>query len=249
MAQGLSKKTFFNVAAALIFFLFSVVMQIISERDFRFGNTYLLSKEFSEIGHYQDFWILMMGHRRISSDIAFIQMLQYYGGIPEKEIPDKYRGGSVPEVFYALSEHTDLVHYALRTTRLDRNFDYAVTFSAASLAWVQKRVDEGIAVLEDALKFRPDFYQASLYLAAITIRKEKGEEASIKYMEQAIKFPDCPDMVENILAYIYEEREDYRNAIRIWSMNLDSQEGNYSRIARERINKYISFYPDQSGKP
>lgn len=225
--------------AALLFFLLSIFFQDAAKRKFNFKNTYLFSKEFSEIAHYQDFWLIFFGHRRIAADIAFIQLLQYYGEVPDEELPDKLKGESRKRFGLEVFEHRDLFHYALRCIRLDRNFDFAVTFSAAALAWVQKREEEAIKILSDALNFRPDFYQANLYLSAITITKKKGAKESIFHLEEAITFPDCPDMVKNLLAAIYEDIGDYRNAVRIWSLLIDSRNALYRERSQKKIEKYI----------
>ncbi len=225
--------------AALIFFLLSIFFQIKTCNEFSFRNTSLFSDAFSEVAHYQDFWPVLFGHRRIASDIAFIQMLQYYGEVPDEEMPDELKEKPRKRTFLEFSEHRDLVHYALRCTRLDRNFDFAVTFSAAALAWVQKREDEAIQVLSDALAFSPEFYQAGLYLSAITMTKKKEDKAAVFYLEKAITFPDCPDLVKSVLARIYEIQGDYRNAVRVWSLLLDSRDPWRREHVREKIEKFL----------
>jgi len=224
--------------AALLFFLLSVFFQIKTREQFSFKNTSLFSNAFAEIAHYQDFWSVLFGHRRVAADIAFIQLLQYYGEVPDEELPAGLKGKLRKRSFMEFSEHRDLLHYALRCIRLDRNFDFAVTFSAAALAWVQKREDEAIRVLSDSLGYRPNFYQAGLYLSAITIKKNKGEKESIRYLEEAIKFPDCPELVKSILARIYEIQGDYKDAVRVWSLLIDSRDPYRRRRSREKIQKY-----------
>ncbi|MFH1958221.1 MAG: hypothetical protein ABIJ15_07095 [bacterium] len=224
--------------AALLFFLLSIFFQIKTCKQFSFKNTSLFSNAFAEIAHYQDFWPILFGHRRIAADIAFIQLLQYYGEVPDEELSAGLKSQPGERAFPEFSEHRNLVHYALRCTRLDRNFDFAVTFSASALAWVQKREDEAIQVLTDALGFRPEFYQAGLYLSAITMTKNKGEKAAVFYLEKAITFPDCPDLVKSVLARIYEIHGDDRNAVRVWSLLIDSRDAWRKEHAREKIEKY-----------
>ncbi|MBU2529355.1 MAG: hypothetical protein ABII20_07305 [Candidatus Omnitrophota bacterium] len=233
-----------KLALSAVFFIASVLMQAQAGKHFTFRNTPLFSKDFSEVARYSDFWLVLFGHRRIAADIVFIQTLQYYGSIHEDEISagaKAERGGGFGT---GLVRYDKLFSYSLRAVRLDRNFEYAVTFTAAALAWVQKRENEAIVLLTDAIDYWdgqkmpvPVFYQSSLYLSAIAVTKEKGISEATEYMEKAIIYPDCPDMVKNILGEIYFRAEDYKNAARVLEMNLDSRDPGYRLKAREKLEK------------
>ncbi|MEA2081341.1 MAG: hypothetical protein U9O97_01165 [Elusimicrobiota bacterium] len=227
-----------------VFFAASVLMQTSAERHFNFRNTSVFSKDFSQIARYSDFWLVLFGHRRIAADIVFIQTLQYYGSIHEDEISEGAKVSSGEGLGTGLVRYDKLFSYALRCVRLDRNFEFAVTFTAAALAWVQNRENEAVSLLTDAIDFwdaqkldTPVFYQSSLYLSAIAVRKEKGIEEATVYMEKAITYPDCPDMVKNILGEIYMRMKDYRNAARVLAMNLDSRNPQYRRKSREKLER------------
>lgn len=233
-----------RAALAVIFFIASVLMQEEAGKNFTFRNTPLFSKDFSEVARYSDFWLVMFGHRRIAADIVFIQTLQYYGTIHEDEIIKNARVESGEGFGTGLVKYDKLFSHAIRTARLDRNFEYAVTFTGAALAWVQKRENEAILLLTDAIDYwdaqnldTPVFYQASLYLSAIAVTKEKGIAEATEYMEKAITYPDCPDMVKNILGEIYFRAKDYKNAVRVLEMNLDSQEPLYRDKARKKLEQ------------
>ncbi|MBA3066242.1 hypothetical protein KJ633_03425 [bacterium] len=230
------------------FFLASILMQQQAQKYFTFRNTPLFSKDFSEVARYSDFWLILFGHRRIASDIVFIQTLQYYGSIHKDEIDEGAKVSQGDGFGTGLVRYDKLFSYALRCARLDRNFEFAATFMAAALAWVQNRENEAIFLLTDAIDFwdaqkmdTPVFYQANLYLSAIAVRKEKGIAASIIYMEKAIMYPDCPDMVKNILAEIYMREKDYKNAARVVAMNIDSRDPIYRRKAREKLEKIYNL--------
>jgi len=231
-----------------VFFIASVLMQTTAQKHFTFRNTPVFSKDFSEVAHYSDFWLVLFGHRRIAADIVFIQTLQYYGSIHKDEIDEGAKVSSGEGLGTGLVRYDKLSSYALRCARLDRNFEFAVTFTAAALAWVQNRENEAIFLLKDAIDFwdeqqldTPVFYQSSLYLSAIAVRKEKGIAAAAVYMEKAILYPDCPDMVKNILGEIYMRMEDYKNAARVLTMNLDSRNPEYRRKAREKLEKIYNL--------
>jgi len=223
----------------IVFLLLSVFFQVKAEKHFTFRNTKLFSNEFAEVAGYRDFWLIFFGHRRIAADIVFMEMLQYYGTIHYDELIPGAKKTWGEGFGTGIVTYSNLFKYALHCIRLDRNFEFAATFSAAALAWVQEREEEGISILEDALKFRPDFFQAGLYLSAITVRKNKGLSESVKYLELAATYPDCPDMVKNILAGIYEKTGDYKNALRIYAMNVNSRDLYYRKNARSKIRKYL----------
>ncbi len=231
-----------------VFFIASILMQNQAQRHFAFRNTPVFSKDFSEVGRYSDFWLVLFGHRRIAADIVFIQTLQYYGSIHEEEIAEGAKLSPGEGFGTGLVRYDKLFSYALRCARLDRNFEFAVTFTAAALAWVQNRENEAIFLLTDAIDFwdaqkldTPVFYQSNLYLSAIAVRKEKGMAASTIYLEKAIRYPDCPDMVKNILGEIYMKLGDYRNAARVLAMNIDSRDPEYRRRAREKLEKIYNL--------
>jgi len=233
-----------KLALSAFFFIASVLMQEQAGKHFNFRNTAVFSKDFSEVARYGDFWLVLFGHRRIAADIVFVQTLQYYGSIHKEEISAGAKAEPGEGFGTGLVRYDKLFSYALRSVRLDRNFEYAVTFTAAALAWVQKRENEAIALLTDAIDYweaqkldTPVFYQSSLYLSAIAVTKEKGIAEATEYMEKVITYPDCPDMVKNILGEIYFRAKDYKNAVRVLEMNLDSRDPNYREKAQKKIEQ------------
>jgi len=238
-------KKFLNLSAIIILFLCVNFLRIKAEKNFHFANTPLFSKEFSEVAHYQDIWLILLGMRRIAADIAFIQLLQYYGDVPAEELPREKVLELKRKGVLIFGVHRELFKYALRTIRLDRNFEFAVTYTAAALAWVQKRDEEAIKILEDALNFRKTYYQASLYLAAITVRKNKAEKEAIKYLEEAIKFPDAPFLAKVILAEIYKRQKDYKNSLRVWSMLLDIRQEYWRKRAQKEVFELLQKIQNQ----
>jgi len=237
------------------FFIASVLMQTAAQEHFTFRNTPLFSKDFSEVARYSDFWLVLFGHRRIAADIVFIQTLQYYGSIHKDEIDEGAKISPGDGFGTGLVRYDKLFSYALRCVRLDRNFEFAATFMAAALAWVQNRENEAIFLLTDAIDYwdaqkldAPVFYKSNLYLSAIAVTKEKGIAASIIYMEKAITYPDCPDMMKNILGEIYMREEDYRNAVRVLTMNLDSRNPQYRKKAHKKLEKIYNLTHPQKSK-
>ena len=129
---------------------------------------------------------VLFGARRLAADIAWVELLQYYGspekpldreteyklsidmtkylfGIPVKE---EESGGAA----HAQKEHyepdisggtySELYSYCLRVTNLDPFFSYAYLYGAGALAWNLNRPDEAAKLLEAGIssmeKFSPE---------------------------------------------------------------------------------------------
>ncbi len=133
-----------------------------------------------------DMSAVLFGARRLAADIAWIELLQYYGspeqpldketefkiswdmtrylfGLPlEKE--GEHKTGSEEEEHY----HPDITggiykgvySYCQRVTELDPFFSYAYLYGAGALAWNLNRPDEAMKLLESGIssveKFSPD---------------------------------------------------------------------------------------------
>lgn len=123
----------------------------------------------------QDLTGTLLGMKRLAADIAWVQLLQYYGS-PEqplnKEVEysvsiamTKYLFGIKPEADDECGEHGECAHnhyvpnfeggeyrnllkHCFRVTQLDPFFSYSYLYGAGSLAWNLKRPDEAIRLLQ-----------------------------------------------------------------------------------------------------
>ena len=129
---------------------------------------------------------VLLGARRLAADIAWIELLQYYGS-PEQPLDketefklswdmtkylfglrlqqeDTHKPGDAEKEHYhpeiSGGVYQDLYSYCLRVTELDPFFSYAYLYGAGSLAWNLNRPDEAIKLLENGIssveKYSPD---------------------------------------------------------------------------------------------
>jgi len=174
---------------------------------------------------------IILGMRRMAADIAWIQLMQYYG-TPEtdesgKEIDfhgEDYGGGKYYEVL-SLTQ---------RVIRLDPYFHYAYLYSAGALAWNLNRPEEAISLLKEGISNDPKYWRFRLYLGAIIYLQLKKFDKMVILLEEAVKYPDCPSLVKVILANIYEEEGRYLDCLKIWFQVLESKDEFYRLRAKKK---------------
>jgi len=217
----------------LIVFLifFNVLSNIKLNKIFNYDYLLLGNKKLSEVIKYQDVWSIVFGLRRVAADLAFVQEVIYYGS-PQYEPHEKHKHRHIHLHFHP---HLKLLNYAKRVLRLDYHFHFANLFSASALAFVQKRPEEAIELLKEALVYNPKYWKYSLYLGAITIRKEKGEKEVIPFLKKIIQGKRAPDIVKNYFALLCEKYGYIEDAYKMWQDLLDSRDENYRRRAQEHI--------------
>ncbi len=206
-----------------------------------------VSKEFSDKtssnrplgseGGFRDLAGVLMGMRRMTADIAWISVLQYYGShnMAAQGIDSESKG-----------EYPALKTLVLRTVRLDPYFDFAYLYGAGSLAFNLGRFDEAIEILEEGVKYNPTQWKFRLYIAAIVWKKKGQMDNLIPLLEEAIAYPDCPTLVKSCLANIYKARGKYARALEIWvgvaeQKNLDETYRHQSAEQIEDLRKKLKI--------
>lgn len=175
---------------------------------------------------------MILGMRRMAANIAWIQLMQYYG-TPEtdesgKEIDfhgEDYGGGKYYEV----------LNLTQRVIRLDPYFHYAYLYSAGALAWNLNRPEEAISLLKEGIGNNPKYWRFRLYSGAIIYFQLKKFDKMVTLLEEAVKYPDCPSLVKVILANIYEKQGRYLDCLKIWSQVLESKDEFYRLRAEKKI--------------
>lgn len=176
---------------------------------------------------YRDLMGPLLGMRRLSADIAWISVLQYYGSHERSEEHSEFGAGNYPAMKKII----------LRVMRLDPSFHFACLYGAGALAYGLDRPQEAIELLKEGIQYAPTYWRYRLYLAAI-IYKQKGRfDDMIRLLEDAIQYPDCPTMVKSILANIYKERKNYKRSLEIWIEIYENEKSDTSYI--ERAEKQI----------
>ena len=190
-------------------------------------------------GGFRDLGGICLGMRRMTADIAWIAVLQYYGAYDML-----YQGaeaGSGPGV-----KHPALKVLVQRAIRLDPYFHFAYLYGAGSLAFNLDRSDEALELLEEGIKYNPTYWRLRLYLAAIVWKKKGQYDNMIPLLEEAIAYPDCPTMVKSCLANIYKARKNYGRALQIWlavleQRNLDEVYEHQATLQVEDLRKKLGI--------
>lgn len=175
------------------------------------------------------FWGTLLGFRRLSSDLAWVRLLQYYGTLEEEEHihrMDKSERG----------EYENLLPMCEEVVRLDPYFHYAYLFGGASLAFNHERYDEAIQLLREGIRNDPKFWRCRLYLAVVFYARNKEYDVAIPLLEEAIKYRDCPEVVKIFLASIYKAKGEYKKAEAIWKQILATSRDEWARsVAKSHL--------------
>lgn len=190
---------------------------------------------------------VVFGIRRISADIAWIQLLQYYGTPEETEehTHEHENGHCHHGLNFGGGKYYDLLKLCQRTVRLDPYFYYAYLYGSASLAWNLNRYDEGIKLLDEGIKNCPKYWQFYLYKMAIIYKKLDKYKEMVNLLEKVVKEPDCPLIVKAILANIYKKAGEYEKSLKLWTEIYNFGMSDYYQIAEKQIaeikEKFLTY--------
>ncbi|MEE9315882.1 MAG: tetratricopeptide repeat protein [bacterium] len=202
----------------------SVFSQYQVERRFKFPLPSIVEIKPSSFIY---FWGSLLGLRRLSSDLAWIRLLQYYGTLEGEE-------EHVHHLHHCeRGEYEDLLPMCQEVVRLDPYFHYAYLFGGGTLAFNHQRYDEAIELLQEGIKNNPKFWRFRLYIAAIVYTKTKQYDKVVTLLEEAIRYRDCPEVVKIFLANIYKAKGEYVKAIVIWENILATSRDEWARSAAE----------------
>ncbi|MBU0952017.1 MAG: hypothetical protein KKH91_04225 [Elusimicrobia bacterium] len=181
---------------------------------------------------------IVFGVRKMASDIAWIQVLQYYGG-DEEEAKHKHDEDDhehcTDGVTHGNGEYYDLQKLTQRVVRLDPYFYYAYIYGGACLAWNLNRPDEGIALFDEGIKNAPNYWQFTIFKMAIVYKKLDKYQDMVGKLDEALKYPDCPIMVKAMLANIYKKNGNYVRALQIWVGIYDLGQTDYRLRSEQEI--------------
>ena len=226
----------------------------------------------------QDTATVLNGARRFGADLAFIQLMQYYGSpefadpqvsYPLRRKPHRYTQNNPHKNREDSHPHNEKGHerahegahahlhlgsegtadatgevspgfpllgdFALRAGTLDPRFHFAYLFVSGALAFNLNRGDDAVRVLEHGIRGDPSFWRYRMYQGAIAYRKSQETEKVIATLEEAIKDPDCPSMIKNILAHIYIKKGNPKRAAEIYVDLLESRDPSYATHAKTQL--------------
>jgi tetratricopeptide (TPR) repeat protein len=186
------------------------------------------------------FWGSLLGLRRLSSDLAWIRLLQYYGSLEKKgehiHHPHPHEGEEEHihhTHHHRRGEYEDLLPMCQEVVRLDPYFHYAYLFGGGCLAFNHERYDEAIELLQEGIKNNPKFWRFRLYIAAIVYTKTKEYDKVVPLLAEAIRYRDCPEVVKIFLASIYKVKGEFGKAIAIWEHILATSRSEWARAEAE----------------
>lgn len=203
----------------------------------------------------QDMGAVMIGARRMAANLAYIELMQYYG-VYEVEDPAIEAGayieslsGNYPNTNIDLTFRR-LQEFGFRIVRLDPLFNEAILEISGALAFNQQRLEQATDLLEEAIRRDPTFYRYRLYAAAI-LYKGKGQEKSLIHtLDEAIQYPDCPMVLKNILANLHKKYKHFKTAALIYvNMYETSHNDGERHQAQEGLEKLLKEHPELSTLP
>lgn len=175
---------------------------------------------------------LIIGFRKLISDIAWIQLLQYYGG----EAPEDVEKGNKSR--YDRPHHNHLeqmtkiqpgkykrfLDYCRRITILDPLYSFVYFYGVGCLAWNLERPDEALKYSEEGLKNlkfqkdiqNSDYWELVKYQQAIVYKIGGRHKEMISKLKEIVESGKAPNLVKAILANLYKKYGFYKEALNIW---------------------------------
>ncbi|MBI4386128.1 MAG: hypothetical protein HY551_01980 [Elusimicrobia bacterium] len=182
--------------------------------------------------------LMALGMRRLAADLAFIQLLMYYG-TPEAD-EGAGRAESKAEhqhEEYGGGHYSELGPRAQRIMKLDPTFAYVPLYAAGALAFNLGRAQEALDILSTAARADPREWKFRAYMAAIGAQKRGDAPAVLRELGQALDDPDCPTLIKHIAAFLNRSLGRREEAIRLYREILSSRDPSYYETARRALRE------------
>lgn len=187
----------------------------------------------------QDASMAMAGLRRMGGDVAYIELLQYLSGgegLTHAAHDDEHGEGHG-------DSHAGWLPRALplsrRTLSLSPYFHAAHLLAAGTLGFVLDRPKEAVALLLEAAQSDPTFWRYRLYAGAVAYKDNESPEKVIALLEEALKYPDCPSMLQNILANLHKKAGHPARAAQIYAFTIETSKDaaavHHARLQLEKL--------------
>ncbi|MEK6542907.1 MAG: hypothetical protein AABZ44_00500 [Elusimicrobiota bacterium] len=187
-----------------------------------------------QTGGTRDLVLTSLGMRALASDLAFLDVLVYYGSRPNEADAHEWEHasgwGSDTRMY------VDLYALGRRIVGLDPFFRSAILYAANSLAFNEGRNAQAISLLKEAMVKDGGYWPYALNLSAIAY-KDTGEFARlIEPIEEMRSYPECPDMLKNILGNIYIKTGRFAEALGVFSeIAASGKDEEYRKLAQEKV--------------
>lgn len=166
---------------------------------------------------------LLSGYKVLVGHVFWIRVIQYYGD-----------GAN------SFDHYAKLYDYCRLASDLNPEFLPVYTYGAATLAYQQNRMNEGVELLRKGILANPTANNLKLMLAAMTYHDSKDYEKEIPFLEIQIAQGNAPTMLVNILANTYQKAGRIDDAIRLWRQILQTTDSDVQKY--EAAQKLKELY-------
>jgi tetratricopeptide (TPR) repeat protein len=87
--------------------------------------------------------------------------------------------------------------------RLDPFFNSAILEGGMVLAFNHQRFNAALDLLKEGLDWDPLYHEYRLYMAVVLYKSHGKDEKLVDLLSQAVQFPDCPVLLERVLANLF----------------------------------------------
>lgn len=194
---------------------------------------------------------IILGIRKLISDLAWIQLLQYYGS-ESYEIGEGESHEHKETLCNCHLEHMtkiqpgkykQLLKYLKRIVLLDPLYNFVYFYGIGSLAWNLERPDEALELANLGLKnleFQKDdptsdYWEIVKYQQAIYYKIGGQYQEMVDKLSEIVKGGKSPNLVKAILANLYKKYGVYEKSLQLWRELLLSGDPEYVKRAKIQI--------------
>lgn len=198
-----------------------------------------------------DLGAIFLGARRLAADIAYIQFLQYYGTQEKDHDSDenKILIGKVLVHDHTAGHYLLNLEFGQRILHIDPYFHSGISSIAVALAYNQRRIEEGLKLLRDAIELDPSFFRYRIYIGAILFKNQGKDLEMASLLEEAVSYKDCPFMLKNILANLYKKLNLWDKALPVYlNMVTTTASPGDRKFAEEKLESLLQDHPELRAK-
>jgi hypothetical protein len=140
-----------------------------------------------------------MGFDGLAADVAFLQMVQYYG--KHRRLDRSYPWAP---------------HMIEIVTTLDPRFVTPYVFGALVLAEDMRRLDLAVELLERGMAQAPDRWELPFEAGFLLFVHDRGNARAGVFLERAARIPGAPAYVHRFAADAYRRGGSAADALRLW---------------------------------
>ena len=189
------------------------------------------------------------GFRRMTADIAWVQLLVYYGareGILGKDeeldqVYQVYRGEDdhpqEEDIQYGAGTYPRFLPMIHRIISIDPYFTYAYLYGSGVLVWNLNQPKEAVELLQLGMKYNPKEWRFPVYIAAIVYQQQKEFGKMAGVLEQIIQEKEAPNLLRSVLANFYKDQKQYRKALKIWAYVESTGDPEYLERSRRQMEE------------